>query len=191
VKQITTRQGPQAMRHDGKPTVEVIGPEECPILLRRTLLSTRWFKVLLHEFLPNASDRDPHDHPRAFLTLAYQGWYDDIQLCPHCKGDGEEPHMDNDVSGPPACYVCHGGVEGPHGEMRYRGAVKVDRVQAPAVRYRSAKHVHTTQVGPAGCKTVVIMGRLARPWGFWRGGSWYPWRAYDRLFGHGGFRCPE
>lgn len=60
--------------------VEVIGRPECPILLRRTLLSGRLGKVMLHEFLPTSRDRDHHDHPAAFLTIVLRGGYDDVRL---------------------------------------------------------------------------------------------------------------
>jgi hypothetical protein len=59
---------------------EVIGPPACPILLRRTLLEGRLGKVLWHRFLPGASDKDPHDHPRSFVTVVLRGGYDDIRL---------------------------------------------------------------------------------------------------------------
>jgi hypothetical protein len=58
---------------------EIIGPPECPIMLRRTLLSTRWLKLLWHRFMPGASDEAHHDHPRSFITVVLRGGYDDIQ----------------------------------------------------------------------------------------------------------------
>lgn len=128
--------------------VEIIGPPECPLMARRTLVSRRSFKVLLHEFFPNASDEAHHDHPRSFLTFVYQGGYDDLQ---------------------------------PDGN--------VDHVYAPAIRYRRAEHAHITKVGPDGAKTLVIMGRLRREWGFIRDGKWYEWRRFERLFGLN-WRCP-
>lgn len=57
---------------------EVIGPEACPLMFRKTLLACRWFKLLLHCFVPNASDEAHHDHPRSFLTLVVRGGYDDV-----------------------------------------------------------------------------------------------------------------
>ena len=134
----------------GKIEVEVIGPPGCPILFRRTLVSNRFFKILLHEFLPKASDRDPHDHPRGFFTFVYRGDYIDVQ---------------------------------PDGRWEW--------LRAPSFAFRRATHAHTTTVGPNGCKTLVIMGPLRRDWGFFRAGKWYPWRVYESLFDHGGFRCPD
>jgi hypothetical protein len=58
---------------------ELIGPADCPIMWRRTLIANRFGKVLLHRFMPNASDRDPHDHPSSFLTFVLRGGYDDVQ----------------------------------------------------------------------------------------------------------------
>jgi hypothetical protein len=129
--------------------VEVIGQPECPLLLRRTLLSTRCGKVLLHEFLPTARDRDPHDHPSSFLTLVLRGGYDDV------RPDGT-----------------------------------IDRLHAPAIRFRRAEHTHTTISHHTGATTLVVMGPKRRAWGFLRAGRWLPWRTYEEEFGHG-FRCDD
>ena len=129
---------------------EVIGPEACPLMFRRTLLSTRWFKVLLHRFVPLATDEAHHDHPRSFLTLILRGGYDDVQA------DGW-----------------------------------VERLRAPAIRYRRAEHAHITRVHADGATTLVLMGRLRREWGFiGKDGRWYEWRRFERLFGLN-WRCPS
>jgi hypothetical protein len=114
---------------------EVIGPPDCPLLLRRTLLSGRFGKLLWHRFMPGASDKAHHDHPRPFVTLVLRGGYDDLQ---------------------------------PDGTR--------ERLRAPAIRYRPAEHAHITRVHDDGATTVVVMGPLARAWGFWHDGSWWPWR---------------
>jgi hypothetical protein len=57
---------------------EIIGPAECPILLRRTLAACRFGKLLLHEFMPNATDGAFHDHPASFLTFVLHGGYTDV-----------------------------------------------------------------------------------------------------------------
>lgn len=60
---------------------EVIGVPECPLIYRWTLLDfgKKVGKVMVHYFLPTQRDRDPHDHPRSFVTLVLRGGYDDIQ----------------------------------------------------------------------------------------------------------------
>lgn len=58
---------------------ERIGPPECPLMFRRTLLGGRFGKLLWHRFMPAATDKDPHDHPRSFVTVVLRGGYDDIQ----------------------------------------------------------------------------------------------------------------
>jgi hypothetical protein len=128
---------------------EIIGPVECPLMLRRTLLSCRWFKLLWHEFFPGASDRVAHDHPRSFVTFVVRGGYDDLS------------------PGRP-----------------------VDRLRAPAVRFRRAEHAHITRVHGDGAKTLVVMGPLRREWGFWHLGAWLPWREHERRYGLG-FRCED
>jgi hypothetical protein len=57
---------------------EVIGQAECPLMHRWTLASWKSGKLLLHHFLPTQRDRDPHDHPRSFLTFVFWGHYDDL-----------------------------------------------------------------------------------------------------------------
>lgn len=140
---------------------EEIGPSECPIMYRRTLLSTRWLKLLWHEFMPGASDEAAHDHPRSFITIVLRGGYDDVQPCPKCCANGWEP--------------C--------GDI-------VDEVRAPAIRFRPAEHAHITRVGPKGASTFVVMFKQRREWGFFRNGRWYPWRRFEQLFGLN-WRCPE
>lgn len=154
---------------------EVIGPPECPILLRRTLVARKRWKLLLHRFMPGAADRDPHDHPRPFLTLVLRGGYDDVQPCRACK----EGTVTAPAGGVVRCRVCRGERQA------------IDRVRAVTVRYRPATHVHTTLVHADGATTLVLMGPLVRAWGFFRDGRWWPWREYDEAYGHGSFRCPE
>jgi len=71
---------------------ETIGPPECPLFYRWTLLAPRFrrrvaFKVMVHRFIPNRQDADvPHDHPRPFITFVLRGGYDDLVRCPACGG---------------------------------------------------------------------------------------------------------
>lgn len=58
---------------------ELIGPPDCPILFRCELLATKPIKAMIHRFVPNARDKDCHDHPRSFLTLVLRGGYDDVR----------------------------------------------------------------------------------------------------------------
>lgn len=164
---------------------EVIGQPECPILLRRTLVANRFGKILLHYFLPTSRDRDPHDHPASFVTIVLRGGYDDIQPCSFCSAEapgwvlGEESNDWRHARPMAPCEEC--GATG-------RGAV--DEVRAPAIRFRSAEHTHTTIAGPEGAWTLVLMGPKRKPWGFLRDGRWWLWRQYEERFGHG-FRCPD
>lgn len=153
---------------------EQIGPPDCPLMFRRTIVAGRLGKLLIHRFVPAATDKDPHDHPRAFVTIVLRGGYDDVQPCAGCLGDGRG----GDYLGMP-CEDCWGS-----------GVARVDRVRAPTIRYRSASHAHITNVHDDGALTVVIMGWLVRDWGFVREGRWWPWRWYERKFGLG-FRCED
>lgn len=57
--------------------VEVIGQEACPMMLRWTFLDLGFVRAMIHYFPPEVSDRDPHDHPRSFLTFVLRGRYVD------------------------------------------------------------------------------------------------------------------
>lgn len=136
--------------HDPGGKWELIGPTDCPIMWRRTVASGRLGKLLVHRFMPNAADKDCHDHPRDFLTIVLRGGYDDVN---------------------------------PYGF--------VDRLRAPAIRYRRAEHAHITRVHDDGALTVYIMlGNVRRAWGFFRDGRWYRWKDYERKFGLN-WRCDE
>lgn len=161
---------------------EQIGPPACPIMYRRTLWAGRAGKLLLHRFMPNADDVAPHDHPRPFLTIVYQGGYVDVQPCPACSGTGWEPGTAAtglaSLVAPTSCTRCGG-----YGELP-------DYVRAPAVRYRRASHLHTTRVYPCGARSVCIMGPEVRPWGFVHAGRWWHWQEF--LARHAGaFRCDD
>lgn len=157
---------------------EIIGPPACPIMHRWTLFvwehrerANRGFKLLLHHFLPNADDRDTHDHPRSFVTIVLRGSYEDLVPC--------RPPSDGGCGGTGTweCPFCDGD-----------GLEVGERMRSGMIRFRSATHTHRTRVGPEGCWTLVIMGPLRRPWGFWRLGRWWPWREYEERFGFG-MRC--
>lgn len=97
-------------------------------------------------------------------------------------GASDEVHHDHPRSF--VTFVLRGGYD----DVQPDGTV--DRVYAPAIRYRPAEHAHITRVGPKGATTIVAMGRLRRDWGFWRDGKWFQWRTFERLFGLN-WRCPE
>lgn len=170
---------------------EEIGPPECPILHRWTLIGTRGRgkrslgKLLLHHFLPNADDRAVHDHPASFVTFVLRGSYVDCTPCPVCNHEdsfevldalrvaAREPRLDF-----VDCEHCR--------DVRY----VLELMRPGTVRYRPAEHRHRTRVGPRGCWTLVVMGPKRREWGFFKGGRWWPWREHERRFGFG-MRCPE
>jgi hypothetical protein len=79
-------------------------------------------------------------------------------------------------------------VRGGYDDVQPDGTL--DRVYAPAIRYRPAEHAHVTMAGPKGAWTIVLMGPQRREWGFWRDAKWWPWRAYESVHGSS-FRCDE
>lgn len=151
---------------------ELIGPADCPIMWRWTILSGRLGKLLLHRFMPGASDKDCHDHPSSFVTVVLRGGYDDVSVCIGCEGEGVRWPDDS------PCQACSG------------TGTRTDSLRAPTIRFRPAEHAHITKVGPTGATTIVVMGRKRRPWGFWRDGRWWAWRMYELKFGLN-WRCDE
>lgn len=180
------------MKREGEPAPksgrviprEVIGPPRCPIMIRWTLASVRGRKLMLHHFLPNADDRDDHDHPASFWTFVLRGGYDDYVPCPWCGGEGAHSApgamcVRNAYGWTYACPRCEN-----------TGTVAGERMRLGMLSHRAATYRHRTRVLPSGCWTLVWMGPKERPWGFWRNGRWWPWKLYERHFGFG-MRCPE
>lgn len=155
---------------------EVIGPEDCPIMTRWTLLSGRLGKLLVHHFFPNADDRAIHDHPAPFLTFVLRGGYDDMVPCGYCGG--ELWRRPGAPVTPENCSRCDGGL------------LLGDAMRPGSIRYRSSKHQHRTKVLPTGCWTVVVMGPKRQPWGFFLGGRKWGWAEFEERFGDG-MRCAE
>lgn len=150
---------------------ELIGNPDCPIIHRwgifgedvkdedGKVIERKPVKLLLHHFLPNSADRDPHDHPRPFYTFVLAGDYVDEEHVQFVPQDG--PHV------LPIAWK--------HREHMTTGRLK----------FRAAGHTHTTVAGSRGCGTLVLMGPVRRPWGFWRSGRWWSYEAYKERFGHG------
>lgn len=62
--------------------VEVIGQEACPLMMVWEFTSNPLFKARMHYFPPEVTDRDPHDHPRSFVTFVLRGSYVDTSWDP-------------------------------------------------------------------------------------------------------------
>lgn len=160
------------------PKREVIGAPACPLVHRWTLHSGR-LKLFVHHFLPNTTDPDVHDHPRAFWTFVLRGSYDDLVRCECGDGWGKPRPTGFGGTTRSACEHCGG------------TATVLNEVMYPwKLRRRTAEHAHRTRTHDEGCWTVVLMGPLRRPWGFWREGRWWPFKEYERVFGFV-MRCEE
>lgn len=186
---------------------EVIGAPDCPLILRWTIFEavpadaagdadffrhkTRalfypplWLcrdrKLMIHHFLPEVEDRDPHDHPRGFWTFVVRGSYFDLVPCYACEGHGFEEAARSTSEGvaPFRCSFCDG-----------IGTVIGEVMRPGKLRFRPAKHTHITQSGPDGAWTVVLMQPFERAWGFWRKGRFWTFKDYERAFGFA-HRCP-
>lgn len=153
---------------------ERIGPPACVVMHRWTLLRVRGRKLMVHHFLPGSEDMSVHDHPSPFWTLVLRGGYDDIELCPACKGKGHLEAAYREWACPVGC--AHGEIVGDH-------------MRAGMLRRRDARHAHRTRTLPSGAWTLVLMGRKERAWGFWNVGRWWPWADHEKAFGMA-MRCP-
>lgn len=176
---------------------DTIGPAECPICHRWTLIPPGtgsnsssidrhitvpdWMpKLLLHHFMPQADERHSHDHPRGFWTLVLWGGYDDLVPCDWCNSTGNmfwnSDHPDRRMDG--YCQKCGS-----------TGHVLGDRMRAGTLRYRPPEHIHRTRVHPEGAWTLVLMGPKRREWGFWLSPTrWMEWQEYFKEHGFG-MRC--
>jgi hypothetical protein len=155
------------------PKREPVGAPDCPLFNRWELVARRSFKLMVHHFLPNMRDIDPHDHPASFVTIVVKGAYVDEQPCDCTRensyGSLAEVYRQNDLT----CPRC-GGAE-----------VIRQTVRAPSIHFRPATHAHITETDHRGAWTIVIMGPKRREWGFWRNGMrlWYSVDEYENEIG--------
>jgi hypothetical protein len=166
---------------------EIIGPPACPVMHRWTLAKVRGRKLMVHRFLPGSEDMSVHDHPAAFWTFVLRGGYDDIELCPLCRGRGR-PYAALDYQ--PDCRRCNGRGEVDGDLMRSVAHWRwFSPVGVRTLQRRPAAHSHRTRALPRGAWTIVFMLPKSQAWGFWEDGRWWPWRDHERAFGFG-MRCP-
>lgn len=96
--------------------------------------------------------KDLHDHPKAFLSIELWGRY--VEITP----DAQEGN---------AAYCSAQG----YGYTR-------ETFRAPWIRRFPAEHVHRIEIKTKEVWTLVHVGGAMRPWGFYSGGRWVPWKDY-------------
>lgn len=75
------RESAEELWKHGPLTCYLIGDPACPILKRVTFrIPVIGYKLRLHKFYPDTSDRDTHDHPWWFITVVLRGGYKDVAL---------------------------------------------------------------------------------------------------------------
>ena len=140
---------------------EIGATEGCPYLHRWRLIAFgRERRIYLHRFVGSDWSRDPHDHPKRFISIGLWGSY--IEMTPSLvnlalmmngqQTDNVFSHMDWKV------------------------------FNAPWIRRFPATHIHRI-ILPAGgtCWTLVFTGRETKPWGFFLPtGKWVEWKQYMR-----------
>jgi hypothetical protein len=128
------------------------------VYLRRYFL-VRWragVSVFLHNIRHEDDDRDPHDHPRSFLTIVLRGGYTD-ECWKKCEFHTNHP---------------------PHGMSG------VEHLRVGSIRLRKAEHIHRVRDVLPNTWTLTIWGPYRRTWGFWNAEwAFVPWREYLNIRG--------
>ena len=146
---------------------EVIDGGRCPYLHRWRLASFGRKRFLyLHHFVGSDWSRDPHDHPKRFISIGLWGGY------------VEESHN-----------WTHRMALLRFRELR-AGRPFTERFawpnrtvyRAPWIRSFPAAHIHRLILPPGGtCWTLVFTGRETKPWGFfYQDGTWVEFQRYMR-----------
>lgn len=140
------------------------------LYLRRFFL-WEWRKVcsgFVHNILRPDEDRDPHDHPRSFVTIVLRGGYTDERWLPEYRasetfGTVRAVYKLNEPWGPGQMEQC-----------------EPDVLRAGSIRFRPAEHIHRVREVLPNTWTLTLWGPYRREWGFWKKESaqWVQWREY-------------
>lgn len=132
---------------------EMDGNGRCPTYLVRWTLLKWWGGrgLYLHHFVGDDWSLDLHDHPKRFVSIGLRGSY--VEETP----------------------------------SRYRDwwttipalSMETRSYRAPWIRTFPAQHIHRIKlIDGKPCWTLVVVLKTVRPWGFWHGWYWIPWRKY-------------
>lgn len=72
----------------------------------------------------------------------------------------------------------------------YDAGTRAELLQAPAIRFRPAKHQHTVYPGRDGAWTILITGRPLRTWGFYPKGKFVKANKWFLTYGHHPCKLP-
>lgn len=119
-------------------------------LVRLRIVQTPWFAVYLHDIHEPDGDRDPHNHPWAFVSVVLRGYYvERVYPAPAAR------HVRK-------CYWQ---------ERRWR------RFSVHRMGQHSAHRI--TDAGPR-LKTLIFTGPRASGWGFFTPSGFVPWQDYEK-----------
>lgn len=117
---------------------------------RIRLVQTPWFGVYLHRFDAPDPGMDLHDHPWPFVTMVLSGGYTEVRCDSRWASPGNRPG---------GCL-----------QHRRRFRPKVMRLT----------EAHTiVELDRLPTRSLVIVGRRQREWGFYEYGRWTPHAEYD------------
>ena len=140
---------------------EVIDGDRCPYLHRWRLASFGRKRFLyLHHFVGSDWSRDPHDHPKRFISIGLWGGY---------------------IEETPSLASLARAMNGQADPDVFRWSNRTE-YRAPWIRSFPATHIHRLILPPGGtCWTLVFTGRETKPWGFfYPDGSWVEFQRYMR-----------
>ncbi len=130
-------------------------------MLRWTLFDAFGRKAYLHKILATDWAREPHDHPKDFVSIGLSGQYvEEIYAVVDCG------RMTPNYEQPKKLVLKD--------EVEYR---------APWYRTFPAEHIHRLRVEPGEhCWTICITGKQRRQWGFWmKDGTHLPYMEFMKL----------
>lgn len=114
-----------------------LGDPTCPYNYRWVLDLGKLGSVRVHHWVRSDDKRAKHDHPSDFVTLVISGGYVDRSALAISTEDDVE--------------LING----------------LERMGRWSLRHRKATHIHTVDVDPGGCWTLLYFWPPSRTWGFW------------------------
>lgn len=130
-------------------------------MLRWTLFSGFGRKVYLHKILATDWAREPHDHPKDFVSIGLSGRY--VEEVYEVVDD----YSTDDFS----MYIPQ--------RLTLKDMIPF---KAPWIRRFPAEHIHRLAVRPGEhCWTICITSPHQRAWGFWSAdGTWTEYKRFMR-----------
>ena len=136
-----------------------------PYLMRRYLIKTRLFQIVIHNILQ--SDNDClHDHPWNFVSIILKGGYWEGTTAEQVL-KGEELRHFNELYNGHTYYKWYGRFRILFRKAEWKHMLKLEQ-----------EHSYRTYSVDKPCTTLVIMFKRRREWGFFTKSGWLHWSKY-------------